>query len=99
MSVENPSINIPEELVCTCNISYDWEDEYSVVASSADHPAFNEVRQLLAKRGYIEIPKYACVNGDIVLKRFIFNGFQLEPFDTFYCAAAWANKIKIRNKK
>lgn len=97
--VENPKVVIPDELVTDCLIRYEFEGHYGVIAAHKDHPAFDEVRRLLKHRGYIEIPEYACWNGDRVLKRFQFNGFQLEVGDTFYSAAAWASKISFRSKK
>ncbi len=97
--VENPKVEIPDELVTDCLIRYKFEGHYGIYASHKDHPAFDEVRRLLKARGYIDIPEYACWNGDRVLKRFQFNGFQLEVGDTFYCAAAWSVKITVRNKK
>jgi hypothetical protein len=97
--IENPRVNIPEHLVTDCLIRYDFEGHYGVTAAHKDHPAFDEVRHLLKARGYISIPEYPCWNGDRVLKRFQFNGFQLEPGDVFYCAAAWAGKIAMRAKK
>ncbi len=93
--VENPRVDIPENLVTDCLIRYDFEGHYGVTAAHKDHPAFAEVRNLLKSRGYIEIPPYPCWNGDRVLKRFRFNDFQLEPGDTFYCAAAWAVRFKM----
>lgn len=95
--VENPEVTIPDNLVTDCIIKYSIGD-YGMT-SNADHPAFAELRRVLASRGYIKIPEYACWNGDRVCKRFTFNGFQLEPGDTFYCAGAWSTKIAIRNKK
>lgn len=95
--VENPEVTIPEDLVTDCLIRY-IIDDYGMT-SNADHPAFAELRRVLNGRGYIEIPEYACWNGDRVLKRFRFNGFQLEIGDTFYCAGAWATRISIRNKR
>lgn len=97
--VENPKVVIPDELVTDCLIRYEFEGHYSVIAAHKDHPAFDEVRKMLAARGYIDIPEYPCWNGDRVTKRFRFNGFQLEVGDTFYCAAAWATKIAVERKK
>ena len=97
--VENPKVVIPDELVTDCLIRYEFEGHCGFTAAYKDHPAFDEVRRLLKARGYIEIPEYACWNGDRVLKRFQFNGFQLEVGDTFYSAAAWATKISVRSKK
>lgn len=94
--VENPDVRIPDELVTDCLIRYTIDDY--ALTSSADHPAFAKLRQVLASRGYISIPPYACSNGDRVIKRFRFNGFQLEPGDSFYCAGAWKVKIAIRSK-
>ena len=94
--IENPRVDIPEHLVTDCLIRYDFEGHYGVVASHEDHPAFAEVRRLLKARGFIDIPVYACWNGDRVLKRFQFNGVQLEVGDTFYCAAAWATRFNMR---
>lgn len=90
--LDNPKVTIPEELVTDCFIRYEFEGYYNITAAFADHPAFAEVRKLLNARGYIEIPPYPCWNGDRVLKRFQFNGVQLEVGDTFYCAAAWKCK-------
>jgi len=97
--IENPKVVIPDELVTDCLIRYEFEGHYGTIAAFKDHPAFDEVRRLLKAHGYIDIPEYACWNGDRVIKRFQFNGFQLEVGDTFYCAAAWAGKISFRNKK
>lgn len=96
-TIENPEVTIPEHLVIDCLVKYSIGG-YST-ASHTDHPAFAELRRVLSDRGYIEIPPYACWNGDRVIKRFRFNGFQLEPGDKFYCAAAWSTEIAIRNKK
>jgi hypothetical protein len=96
-TVENPEVSIPEELVTDCLVKYSIDD-YGITGNN-DHPAFAELRRVLKGRGYISIPEYPCWNGDRVLKRFRFNGFQLEPGDTFYCAGAWATKISIRNRK
>ena len=93
--IENPRVDIPEHLVTDCLIRYDFEGHYGVTAAHEDHPAFAEVRRLLKSRGFIDIPVYACWNGDRVLKRFQFNGVQLEVGDTFYCAAAWASRFKM----
>lgn len=95
-SVENPEVSIPEELVTDCLVKYSIDD-YGMITSK-DHPAFAELRRVLANRGYIDIPPYACRNGDRVLKRFRFNEFQLEIGDTFYCASAWSVRIKMRDK-
>ena len=94
--VENPVVTIPDELVIDCLVKYNIDD-YGTT-STKDHPAFAELRNVLSARGYIEIPPYACWNGDRVIKRFIFNDFQLEVGDKFYCASAWAGKISIRQK-
>jgi hypothetical protein len=95
--VENPEVSIPLELVTDCLIKYKI-DNYGLT-SNADHPAFSELRRVLAARGYIEIPPYNCWNGDRVKKRFRFNGFQLEVGETFYCAGAWSVRFKIRSDK
>lgn len=96
--VENPAITIPNELVCDVLVKYEWEGLYGST-SSVDHPAFATVRKMLSAQGFIEIPGYPCVNGDIGTKRFRFNDFQLEVGDKFYCASAWSNMIKLRDKK
>lgn len=93
--IENPQVTMPEEFITDCSIRYTFEGFYDVIAAHADHPCFAELRRMLEARGYIEIPPYACWNGDRVLKRFRFNDFQLEPGDTFYCAAAWAVRFKM----
>lgn len=98
-AIENPLVTIPEELVTDCLIRYEFEGYYGVTASSKDHPAFDELRRVLAVRGFIEIPEYACWNGDRVTKRFRFNGIQLEVGDTFYCAAAWSVKFAYLRTK
>lgn len=90
--LDNPLVSIPNELVTDCLIRYEFEGLYSII-SNADHPAFAEVRRLLAGNGFIKIPEYACWNGDRVTKRFRFNGVQLEVGDTFYSAAAWSVKL------
>lgn len=95
-NVENPQVSIPDELVTDCIVKYNIDD-YGTITNK-DHPAFAELRKILSARGYIDIPPYACWNGDRVLKRFRFNGFQLELGDTFYCASAWSARIKMRNE-
>lgn len=92
--IENPTVTIPLHLLVDCFISYTLEGHWSVSAASADHPAFAELRKRLGSLGYIDIPPYTCWNGDRVLKRFRFNGIQLEIGNTFYCAAAWHNRKK-----
>lgn len=100
MIKDNPSVNIPDELVVGCLVTYDMTDIIGYASTSCeDHPAFAKVRKILSATGYIEIPSYPCVNGDRVLKRFKFNGFQLEPGEKFVCASAWDNIIKLRNRK
>lgn len=94
--VENPVVSVPNELVTDCLVTYSIDG--CGTTSHRDHPAFAELRKVLSARGYIEIPPYACANGDRVLKRFCFNGFQLEPGDTFYCAGAWAVRLAARSK-
>lgn len=95
--VENPSIFIPEDMVTDLHMAYTWEGSYNLVAASEDHPAFARVRKMLEAQGFISIWKEVC-NGDRVLKRFRFNGFQLEVGDKFLSAAAWKTNIYIRNK-
>jgi len=90
--VENPEVTIPDSLVTDCLVSYQIGD-YGTT-SNADHPAFAELRRVLGNRGYIQIESNWW-NGDRVLKRFRFNGRQLEPYDTFYCASAWNARFKF----
>lgn len=97
--VENPLVTIPEELVTDCLIRYTFEGYYDVAAAHQDHPAFAELRKMLAYRDYIELPEYPCWNGDRVTKRFRFNDIQLEVGDTFYCAAAWSTQFAYLRKK
>lgn len=94
--IDNPAVTIPLELLVECLIKYDIKGVYGVIGS-ADHPAFAALRQKLSTSGYIEIPAYACWNGDRVTKRFSFNGIQLEVGDKFYCAAAWQHHKKDMN--
>lgn len=93
--VDNPEVTIPEELVTDCLVKYKIDD-YGMT-SHRDHPAFAELRKVLNGQGYIEMVTN-CVNGDRVTKRFIFNDFQLEVGDRFYCAGAWNTKMKVRKK-
>jgi hypothetical protein len=95
-AVENPQVSIPDELVTDCLIKYSIGD-YGLT-TNADHPAFAALRKVLASRSYIEIPEYSCWNGDRVLKRFRFNGIQLEPGDTFYCAGAWSSRLNRKKE-
>jgi hypothetical protein len=95
--IENPEICIPHELVRDCQIAYSWTGQPTVLAAYEDHPAFAEVRKLLVYRGYIERPPHPCLNGDRVLKRFRFNGCQLQPGDKFYCAVAWQSILRTKN--
>lgn len=89
---DNPQVRIDEELIVACAIKYSIDD-WGIIGS-ADHPAFAELRRVLESRGLIESPPYACVNGDRVLQPFRFNDFQLTAGDKFYCAAAWAVKLR-----
>ena len=91
--IENPLVTIPLSLLLDCLIQYSIEGAYGMTGS-ADHPAFAELRRVLAARHFIEIPEYTCWNGDRVIKRFQFNGIQLEIGDKFYCAAAWQSYKK-----
>ena len=95
--VENPEVTIPDELVTNCLVKYRIGDY--AITSNRDHPAFAELRKVLINRGYVEEPGYPCWNGDRVAKKFIFNGFQLEVGDKFYCAGAWNTMMKVRDKK
>ena len=96
--VENPEVTIPDVLLTDCSIKYSIEGQYSVTAANADHPAFAELRRCLSSQGLIEIPPYPCWNGDTVVKPFRFNGVQLSPGDTFYCAAAWRCRFDLKKK-
>lgn len=93
--LENPKVTIPVELLTDCLIKYTIDD-YGVTAVK-DHPCFTELRQMLSNRGFIKIPDYPCVNGDIVLNKFIFNELQLKEGDRFYSAGAW--KVKFESMK
>ena len=95
--VENPEVTIPDELLTDCLVKYRIGDY--AITSNRDHPAFVELRKVLIGRGYVEEPGYPCWNGDRVAKKFIFNGFQLEVGDTFYCAGAWKTMMKVRDEK
>ena len=95
--VENPEVIIPRELVTDCLVK--WHFDECGTIGTADHPAFAELRKVLNSRGYIKIPEYACWNGDRVKKRFIFNGIQLEPGDTFYCAGAWSTMFTAQDNR
>jgi hypothetical protein len=88
-AIKNPNVTIPLDLLVACHLQYSIEGAWSLSAGSADHPAFAELRKRLEGIRLIEIPPYACWNGDRVIRRFQFNGIQLERGDTFYCAAAW----------
>lgn len=96
--VENPEVTIPDELITDCPINYSIEGLYATL-SHEDHPAFAELRKRLKRIGLISIPEYPCWNGDRVLKRFRFNGIQLNPGETFYCAAAWRARFNYQTKK
>ena len=91
--IENPLITIPLHLLVDCLIQYTIEGVYGMTGN-ADHPAFAELRRVLAARHFIEIPPYPCWNGDRVIQRFRFNSIQLEVGDRFYCAAAWQSYKK-----
>ena len=95
--IENPEVTIPDELVTDCLVKYKIDD-YGI-AGFRDHPAFAELKKVLISRGYVEEPEYPCWNGDRVVKRFVFNGFQLEVGDKFYCAGAWKTMMKVRDNK
>ena len=86
--IENPLVTIPLHLLVDCLIQYTIDGAYGMTGN-ADHPAFAELRRVLAARHFIEIPPYACWNGDRVIQRFRFNSIQMEIGDRFYCAAAW----------
>jgi hypothetical protein len=96
--IDNPAVTIPDELLTDCPIQYSIEGLYATL-SHVDHPAFAKLRSHLKNTGLIEIPEYPCWNGDRVLKSFRFNGLQLNPGETFYCAAAWRARFDVNNKK
>lgn len=95
--IENPQVTMPEEFITDCLIRFTFEGFYDVVAAHADHPCFARLRETLAHREFISIDRTSW-NGDRVLKRFRFNGFQLEVGDKFFCAAAWSSRIKFEKK-
>jgi hypothetical protein len=92
--IVNPVVTIPLDLLVDCRLQYSIEGVWSLLAGNADHPAFADLRKRLAVYGLIEIPAYACENGDRVLQSFQFNGIQLNPGDKFYCAEAWQHHKK-----
>ena len=92
---ENPSVELPNNYITDCLVKYTIGG--ITVTSYEHHPGFTAMRKELAKYGFIEIPAYPCWNGDRVTKRFVFNNYQLEPGDKFYCAAAWSNHFNFWN--
>lgn len=91
--INNPQVSIPVEYLISCNVNYSIE-KLILVSSSADHPAFTELRKALHAAGLISIPEYPCWTGDKVLKRFKFNNIQLERGDTFYSGEAWGLRLR-----
>lgn len=63
---------------------------------TVDHPSFTRLRNHLAHMGYIKIPDYPCVNGDIVTKEFYVNNIPFKRGDRFYsaCAIWWKLQVK-----
>ena len=70
---------------CVCSIS------------SADHPEFAKLRNMLDEQGYIKADR-SCWNGDIVLKPFTLNDMKFKENDRFLCAGAMRTSISIARK-
>jgi len=66
--------------------------------STADHPAFAELREKLQELGHIEIQRHWW-NGDKVLKPFKLNGYQFSKGQQFASASALAIQMKCHNLK
>ena len=62
-------------------------DGFHTSTHTIDHPKFTELREQLAKDGFIKIES-RWWNGDEVTKPFILNNKKFKVGDTFPCAAA-----------
>lgn len=65
------------------------------MTSSADHPEFTRLRELLGQLGYIRIER-GWWNGDRVLKPFTLNGLKFNVGKQFSCASAMSIQFKVR---
>jgi hypothetical protein len=65
--------------------------------SSADHPEFNKLRELLGEQGYIHIQR-SWWNGDEVLKPFTLNGLKFKIGTQFSCGSAMGTHFAVRAK-
>lgn len=85
-----PEFTIPWDAFTSCMVSYKEITSSGATSgstSSQDHPAFQNLRQLLANRDFIHMVTNSS-NGDQVQKPFILNGHRFTTGDQFCCASA-----------
>lgn len=87
-----PCIYISKDKLTSVTTGYSWNSNSFV--SSQDHPAFAELREHLAQKGFIEIER-GWINGDRVKKPFYLNNMYFDTGDKFSCAAALGVTYKI----
>lgn len=99
-----PLYSIKEEYLTSCNEAFTWispngHGPNGTIAHAVDHPAFAALRKHLSINGYIEIPSYPCVNGDMVIKPFYLNEVYFGVGEKFVCGSAMTNHIKFRRRR
>lgn len=98
-----PTFEIPEEYIPSLNVRYtkisSTGHKSGIIASQAEHPAFEKLRQVLSNGGFIEIPPYPCWNGDRVRKAFYLNQVLFNPGETFFCGTAMSGYIKRKKQE
>ena len=85
----NPSAPTADELVAALK-----GENQTAIISTADHPAFTQLRTELEAQKYIRIER-GWWNGDTVLKAFSLNGHKFKKNDGFPSGSAMSNLIKV----
>ena len=88
-----PMIEIDVKYLSNVYIDYRWHGDGMGITHSLDHPSFTEIRELLGRKGYIEIERNWS-NGDRVLRPFYINRYRFNEGDKFCCAGALHYTIK-----
>jgi hypothetical protein len=82
-----------------CDVFSGWTDLDKGISSIsfAEHPAFTATREMLEATGYIRVQRM-WVNGDKVIKDFIFNDREFKEGEQFPCACAMGNHLTVSRK-
>lgn len=95
-----PEFTVDPSCLCDIHVSYSYIDEAGNsrgLQHSVEHPTMAAVRSLLHKQGYL-VNNSGSVNGDTVVKPFVFNGEYYDVDQRFLCAAALGVKKRVAEK-